>query len=307
MDQETVTITGRLEREGILAELKDKKLCERNGVPSEEDLRELVEYSIQNGNEHGVQVLRLKDDQRLSRWVKGRGGVITEPGLTKDLREQAEAGIFVHVHNIRTSKSGSNLAYALPSEISVPGSFEAITTNDFIYTRVYGGGKATSGLLNIAHQDGLTLNIARATMPRHLAVVNQLRDWRGLGVKNRDLSVWKVRTGDNAGDVFPSSYEEFQKGYHLNYENSPVVISRLDVDARVDEHFLIMTWEQAKDLRPTYGSLDNLLFGNGLQRLGDRLGLSDRKVPYEKSLAEVAQKPLPPYWKLKDVPRSEIS
>lgn len=238
------------------------------------DLKELAVKTQESAAEYGVSIYQTIEDKSGSVYTVGEGTSIYEPEPPSELRGKIKSGVFVHCHPVRSNERSDDgrTLHILPSGNGFfSGDFEAS-----IQSRVIGG------YLNIASEYGMTMFIGIEGISRDDEVVRKLRK-KFKGSYLGKQKVWKIITGERAGTAFVNS--EFEEAVNDKLSMGDDVLLFSNTEELGVRYFLHLSWEKLEELKSTYGDLNNLCFGDGLEKLVGALKLH---VPHKKNLGEAA-------------------
>ena len=99
-------------------------------------------------------------------------------------------------------------------------------------------------------------------------------------------SIWKIMSGEKGGTSF--NQKEFPQAIDDKFtmEEDVVLLSHNERNIGT-RYFLHLSWDKLKELEPVYGGVDNLFFGDGLDKLTKHLGIN---VYHEPNMAKAARK-----------------
>lgn len=257
--------------ESILEILDKTGIIESSSVPAIFDLKSMADFSSVKKREYGVQIAEVgtEDKHRKALYVKGETGSIREPPKPADVLR----GVFFHTHfntthrHLLWPKSWINpiqLSWEmLPSDAGIEHAFESwagdITAN--FSTRTLGG------YLNIASPFGLVMRVGVM---------------EGESNKRLDDSQWEIMIGTQRGKIFTAKERIFD---HTSVPDPMMVWSHKWPHAKTS-FYLLLSWDEVSKLNQTFGDLENLCFGDGVEKLVKELGLD---IPYGQNLSEITK------------------
>ena len=222
------------------------------------DLKELAIKTQESAVEYGVSIYQTTDGKSGSVYTVGEGTSIYEPEPPKELRGKIKSGVFVHCHPIRNNERpdvGRTL-HVLPSGNGFfSGDFEAS-----IMSRVIGG------YLNIASEYGLTMFVGIVGISRDEKVVRDLRKKFKKNYLGKQ-KIWKIISGERAGTALVNS--EFEEAVYDKLSMNEDVLLFSNTEELGVRYFLHLSWEKLEELKSAYGDLNNLCFGDGVEKLAE--------------------------------------
>lgn len=245
----------------LLDMIKKVGIVENQPIPSVKILQNLVALSSRQGREYGVQLYEMQTEEgnrKASTYIKGEKDHIWEPKPP----QHTQRGIFFHTHPelkswLNQIIIGSRIRpwYMLPSDTGF---------HDMFYKMVSGRGgdivatvlsARLAGYLNIASPYGLTLRLGEVNDPSN----TQLKD-----------SEWEMLFGSQKGKVV-SQPQKLAFDRHPIYD--PVMVWRNRWPHGNTNFFLLLSWGKLQELTPVFNDLDNICFGDGVEKIAQHLQL----------------------------------
>lgn len=247
-----------------------------SGVPTIEEVRDAANMTQFEMQEYGVSVYSTTNGEKKTLFTKSDGLSIFKPEVPYEIKGKIKESVFIHCHPIvreERVESGRSL-HILPSG---HGGFEG----DFAASLWSPSG---GNYLNIASEYGLTMNIGVQGISRVDDLTRTLRE-RNRAYKLANEAVWKVYSGEKAGMSF--NQDEFPQAVTDKFViNEEVLLLSHTERAIGEKYFLHLSWNKLKELEPIFGGMENLFFGDGLDKLTEHLKIN---VPHEKNLAKATQ------------------
>lgn len=257
--------------ESPLAMLDKIGIVENQPIPSVETLQKLVALSSRQDREYGIQLYEMQTeegDRKASTYIKGEKGHIREPKPP----QHTQRGVFFHTHPEMRSwlnqiivGSRTRPWYMLPSDMGFKDMFDKVLSGrsgDIVATML---SARLAGYMNIASPYGLTLRIGVVKDPSN----SQLED-----------SEWGMLSGSQKGKVV--SPKKLALDRHAIYD--PVMVWRNRWPHGNTNYFLLLSWDKLQELTPVFNNLDNLCFGDGVEKVVQHLQLN---VEHRDNLAAV--------------------
>lgn len=257
-----------------VALLERVKIIEGQRIPSIHVLKSLASLCARTNWEYGVQVYETSvggQQYKEATYVRGERDSIREP----EKPEGASKGVFIHTHNNRRGLSINSLLhlgkpswYMLPSDAGFDNFFERLVTGKAGDITAHLFSRPFAGYLNILSDYGVTL---------HIGVTGDSA--------NDDLkdSQWEIIAGKQAGRVYETPRKLWMD--HKSTPDSVMVWSERWPHSN-SNFFLMLSWDRVSELTPVFTDLENLCFGDGVERVVQNLYLD---VPHKKNLSDVAQ------------------
>lgn len=281
----------------LIGQLEKANSIEFRRMPTIDELEMLAAEGQKTTREYGIQTIKLVDGTLRTIFKSSDSNqlLIIEPDIPSELKRDVQAGVFQHNHPVKPGEetgTGEITLHILPSS----GDFE----NNKYPTRI--AGLKPGGAMNITSQYGVTLNIGIAGMNREEDIVRRLKYRAGAIKTATETNIWKFYTGSRTGESIVNQVpekvsEKYSLGNgdiivasHTEYVYFPAMDKAGVSPIATVRHFVFISWEQFRHLENNFGGLENLYFGNGIDRLVETLDLD---IPHERNLSDVCKI----YWK----------
>lgn len=278
----------------LIGQLEKATSIEFQRMPSIDELEMLAAVGQKKIREYGIQTLKLVDGTVIKTIFKSPDSnrlSIVEPDIPSELKGDIQAGVFLHNHPIKQQEengTGEITLHILPSD----GDFE----NNKYPTRV--AGLKPGGAMNVTSQYGVTLNIGITGMDREEDIVRRLKYRAGARETAKETNIWKFYNGPRAGESavnqqsekvlekYSLGNEDILIASHTEYTYFPAMDQAKISPLATVRHFIFVSWEKLKQLENSFGGLENLYFGNGVDKLVKALELD---IPHEQNLSDVCK------------------
>ncbi len=246
-----------------------------NTLPSIDDLHTMALMTQDKGLELGVSLYTAsKGEINGSEFNVGTERSIYEPTPPRELRGKISSGVFIHCHPISEDErvpDGKSL-HILPSGTQpFEGDFEASYMS-----------RVVAGYLNVASEYGLTMMVGIEGIAREDDITRKMREKLGRSDLARERT-WKVLSGEQGGVAMVG--DEFKVAVDDKFSINEDVVLLSNTQELGVRYFLHISWDKLKELEKSYGSLENLCFGDGLESLLQELNI---EVQHEKNLGSAA-------------------
>lgn len=257
--------------ESPLAMLDKVGIVENQPIPSIEILQNLVVLSSRQSREYGIQLYETQtkeESHKAASYIKGEKAYIWEPKPP----QHTQRGVFFHTHPEMKSWLNQIIVgqkirpwYMLPSDMGYRDMFDKVLSGragDILATMM---SARLAGYLNIASPYGLALRIAAVKDSSN----DQLED-----------SEWGMLLGTQKGKILSPR--------KLALDRQPIYDSLMVWRNRWPHGstnlFLLLSWGKVQELTPVFNDLDNVCFGDGVEKIVQHLQLD---VVHQPNLAAV--------------------
>jgi len=274
------------------------------GAPTELDLYAMSIMTIKSGYENTIMVEQESDGATLSKFRKGvRGGV---PRVFRS--SQNNKGVKFHTHPVTQDRGvyGSiklpvvSLFEFLPSAWIEHSDFPGLEQRQ----KEIGDFEPNSTLLgmgygetlNIIWSGGFTFYLGSKHLPRHLYIVDRMKQKLGvpdnkLAFSGKEHEYWRVLVGELAGKNFQGEEElDFPITKLLSDKGFTILMRNEQVFNKMTSCFLVMDWRKIMELKSEYRTVENIIFGDGLEKIICALGqeqlLVEENLTIHPNLAE---------------------
>lgn len=277
----------------LIDQLEKVGSIEYRRAPTINELEILAAEGQKKIREYGTQTIKLVDGtvRTIFRSPDSNQLSIIEPDIPSELRGEVQAGVFQHNHPVKQgeeTRTGEITLHILPSG----GDFK----NNRYPTRI--AGLKPGGAMNITSQHGVTLNIGITGMDREEDIVRRLKYRVGARETAKETNVWKFYTGPRTGEsIINQVPEKVSEKYslgngdvivasHTEYVYFPTMDKAGMSPIATVRYFVFVGWKEFKQLEDNFGGLENLYFGDGVDRLTEKLNLD---IPHERNLSDVCK------------------